>query len=112
MEDNVEYGGAVEAIAHGRDSASDGSDKRRGELGMSSWMKSGFSEPITMESSLWDPEALGLRIQVIRGCRRGLASFQFQNLVPIPRNIREATRSRTRVPAPRVIMMMTLMIKI
>jgi hypothetical protein len=71
---------------------------------MSSWIKSGFSEPITMESiSFWDPEARSLRIRVIRGCTRGTANFQ--NLVPMPRNIREATSSRTRVPAPTVIIM-------
>ena len=60
-----------------------------------------------MESSLWDPEARSLRIQVIRGCKSGLANFQ--NLVPRPRNIREATSNRIRVPAP-TVMIMTLMI--
>ena len=61
-----------------------------------------------MESSLWDPEARSLRIQVIRGGKSGLVSFQ--NLVPRPRNIREATSSKIRVPAP-TVMIMTLMIK-
>jgi hypothetical protein len=72
---------------------------------MSSWIKCGFSEPIAIESvSLWDPEARGLRIRVIRGRRRGLANFD-QNLVPMPRSIREATSSRTTVPAPTAIIM-------
>ena len=62
-----------------------------------------------MVSSLWDPEARSLRIQVIRGRKRGLADFQ--NLVPRPRNIREANNSRIRVPAP-TVMIMALMIKI
>jgi hypothetical protein len=60
-----------------------------------------------MVSRLWDPEARILRIQVIRGRKRGLANFQ--NLVPRPRNIREANSSRIRVPAP-TVMIMALMI--
>jgi hypothetical protein len=95
------------AIALSRVSSSDGSEKRKGELGMSSWMNSGFSEPITMVSGFWDPEARGLQIQLIRGCTMGLANFQ--NLVPMPRNIREATKIRIKVPAPAVIIMALMM---
>lgn len=105
LEDSVGKEAVGGAIAPNRVSSS---DKRKGELGMSSWMKSGFSEPITMVSSLWDPEALrGLRIQLIRGCRMGPANFQ--NLVPMPRYIREATKSRIKVPAPAVIIMALMM---
>lgn len=71
---------------------------------MSSWMNSCFSEAITMESGLWEPEARALRIRVIRGCRRlprEIASFQ--NPVPRPRNIRDTARSRITVPAPTVV---------
>ena len=93
------------ALALRRESGSDGSDKRRGELGMSSWINSCFSEGITMESGLWEPEARVLRIRVIRGCRRPKGIASFQNLVPIPRNIKEAASSRIRVPAPTVIIM-------
>ena len=72
---------------------------------MSSWMNSCFSEAITMESGsgLWEPEARGLRIRVIRGCRRPRGFASFQNLVPRPRNIRDAASSRIRVPAPTVV---------
>jgi hypothetical protein len=72
---------------------------------MSSWMNSRFSEAITMESGLWEPEARGLRIQVIRGRRRPRGIASFQNLVTIPRNIREAASSRIRVPAPTIVIM-------
>ncbi len=72
---------------------------------MSSWMKSRFSEGITMELGLWEPEARGLRIRVIRGCRRPKGMANFQNLVPIPRNTRDATNSRIGVPAPKVMIM-------
>lgn len=72
---------------------------------MSSWMNSCFSEVITMESGLWEPEARGLRIRVIRGRRRPRGIASFQNLVAIPRNIREAASSRIRVPAPTIVIM-------
>ena len=103
LEDSVGKGAVGGAIALNRVSSS---DKRKGELGMSSWMKSGFSEPITMVSSLWDLEARGLRIQVIRGW---MGPANFQNLVPMPRNIREATKSKIKVPAPAVIIMALMM---
>ena len=71
---------------------------------MSSWMKSGFSEATTIESSLGDPEARGLWIRgLVRRCRRGTTDFQY--LVPMPRTIRDAARSKIKVPAPTVVIM-------
>jgi len=64
-------------------------------------MKRGFSEATTIESSLGDPEARGLRIRGVRRCKKGTTDFQY--LVPIPRIIRDATRSRIKVPAPTVV---------
>jgi hypothetical protein len=49
--DSVEHEGAVGTPVLRRDLASDDSDKRRGEVGMSSSMKSGFSEGTTIDSS-------------------------------------------------------------
>lgn len=94
-------GAAVGPLALRRELASDDSDKSRGEVGMSSLMKSCFSEGPIIDSSFWDAEARGLRIRVIRCCRRGRASLQ--NLVPIPRSMRDATSSKIEVPAPTVV---------
>jgi len=96
-------GGEGGGLALG-ESSSNCSDERRGELGMSSWMKSGFSEAATIDLSLGDPEAGRLWIRgVVRRCRKGTTDFQY--LVPIPRIIRDATRSRIKVPAPTVVIM-------
>lgn len=76
---------------------------------MSSWMYSCFSEVITMESGFWEPEARGFRIRVIRGRRKPRGITSFQNLVPMPRNIREAASSRIMVPAPTIVIMNFMM---
>jgi len=60
-------------------------------------MKSGFSEGTT----IWDLNARGLRMRVIRCCRKGTVNLQ--NLVRIPRSIRGATSSRIKVPAPTLV---------
>ena len=60
-------GAAVGPLALRSESASDDSERSRGEVGMSSSMKSDFSEvPIIIDSSFWDAEVGGLRIRVIR----------------------------------------------
>jgi hypothetical protein len=61
-DDNIECGEAVEPLARKRELASDDSDKRRGEVGMLSSIKSGFSEGAIIDSGPWDPDARGLRI--------------------------------------------------
>lgn len=94
-------GAAVEPLALRRESACSDSEKSRGEVGMSSSMKSGFSEGPIIDSSFWDAEARGLRIRVIRCCRRGRTNLQ--NLAPIPRSTRDTTSSRIKVPAPTVV---------
>lgn len=94
---SAEREGAVEALVPRRAFASGDSDKKRGEFGMSSSMKSGFSEGTT----IWDLNARGLRVRVIRCCRKGRVNLQ--NLVRIPRSIRGATSSRTKVPAPTLV---------
>ena len=94
---SVEREGEVEALVPKRAFASGDSDKKRGEFGMSSSMKSGFSEGTT----IWDLNARGLRVRVIRCCRKGRVNLQ--NLVRIPRSIRGATSSRTKVPAPTLV---------
>ena len=94
-------GAAVEPLALRREPACSDSEKSRGEVGMSSSMKSGFSEGPIIDSRFWDAEVRGLRIRVIRCCRRGRANLQ--NLVPIPRSTRDATSSRIKVPAPSVV---------
>jgi len=78
---------------------------------MPSLITSSFSHATTMELRLWYPEArrLQVRLGVIRKRPKGIAKFQ--NLVPIPRNMRDATSSRIRVPAP-TVMIMAFMINI
>jgi len=100
-DDNFERGEAVEPLAWRRELASGDIDKRKGELGMLSSIKSGFSEGAIIDSGLCDLDARGLRIRVIRCCRRGTVNLQ--NLVPIPRSTRDATSSRIKVPAPTLV---------
>lgn len=84
--------------------ASDDKDKRRGELGMSRWIKSGLSEATTIESSLRDSE-FRLQIRVMRRCRRA----NFQNLVPTPRSRRDVMSSKIKVPAPTLVIIALMM---
>jgi hypothetical protein len=63
-DDNFERGEAVEPLARRRELASGDSDKRRGEVGMLSSIKSGsgFSEGGIIDSGLWDLDGRSLRI--------------------------------------------------
>ncbi len=61
-DDNFERGEAVEPLARRRELASGDSDKRRGELGMLSSIKSGFSKGAIIDSGLWDLDGRSLRI--------------------------------------------------
>ena len=71
LEDDIVYGGAGEALRRvGWEPASNGSDKRRGELGMSNWI-SGFSRATDIiESTARGSEARGLRNRVLIRCRK------------------------------------------
>ena len=70
-EDGVVHGCAGEALRRVEwEPASNGSDKRRGELGMSNWI-SGFSRATDIiESTARGSEARGLRNRVLIRCRK------------------------------------------
>jgi hypothetical protein len=84
--------------------ASDGRDKRRGELGMSSWMKTGFSkETEIMRSSFrGDLEGSSSQIRMASRCKRWTDSLQ--RVAPRPRYKKGSINSRRiMAPAPRLV---------
>ena len=95
------HGGADGALRRvGWEPATNGRDKRKGELGMSNWMR-GFSKATdTIESTVRGSEARGLRIRVMIRCRKVVVDLK--NFDPNPRSTRDAANNRIRVPAPRL----------
>jgi len=108
LEDDVAHGGADEGLGRvGWEPASNGSDKRRGELGILNWIKWFSRETDNIGSTARGIEARGLRIRAMIRCRKVVVDLR--NFDPIPRSTRDAANNRIRVPAPR-LEIVTLMV--
>ena len=108
LEDGVAHGGADDEVRRvGWEPASNGSDKRRGELGILNWIKGFSRETGNIESTARGSEARELRIRVM--IRRRKVVVDPRNFDPIPRSRRDAANNRIRVPAPR-LEIVTLMV--
>ena len=108
LEDVVVHGRADEAPWRvGWELASNGSDKRRGELGMLKWIR-GFSKATdTIDSTVRGSEAREVRIRVRIRCNKVV--IDLKNFDPMPRSTSDAANNRIRVPAPR-LEIVTLMV--
>ena len=108
LEDVAAHGRADEAPRRvGCELASNGSDRRKGELGILKWIR-GFSKVTdTIESTVRGSEAREVRIRVRN--RFNKVVVDLKNFDPIPRSTRDAANNRIRVPAPR-LEIVTLMV--